>query len=111
MRLSGSIKLIHVVSAGIDHFVLHPTIQNTAIPITTSSGIHAPPIAEWCVLNWIASARNFAHRYESQKQRRWGDVEEYLPTVSDQVGRRVGILGYGSIGRQSALSYYYTRRS
>ena len=104
MQSTNSIKLIHTVSAGVDHFVLHPVVQNTTIPITTSSGIHGPPMAEWTVMNWLTSARNYIHRFESQKQHRWGDVEEYIHTVSDQVGKKVGILGYGSIGRQSARS-------
>lgn len=99
-----SVKIIHTVSAGIDHLLSHPVIQNTSIPITTSSGIHGPPVAEWTVMNWLTSARNFIHMHESQRQHCWGDRDDYFPVVSDQVGKKVGILGYGSIGRQSALT-------
>lgn len=99
---AGNIKIIHTVSAGLDHLLSHPILQNTSIPITTSSGIHGPPVAEWTVMNWLASARKYIHTYESQKQHHWADINEYMPVVSDQVGKKVGILGYGSIGRQIA---------
>ena len=59
-------------------------------------------------MNWLTSARKFLQLREAQKQHIWGDVEEYMPTCTDQVGKKVGILGYGSIGRQSAfLCPYY----
>lgn len=99
---AGNIKIIHTVSAGLDHLLSHPILQNTSIPITTSSGIHGPPVAEWTVMNWLTSARKYIHTYESQKQHHWADINEYMPVVSDQVGKKVGILGYGSIGRQIA---------
>lgn len=96
-----SFKLIHFVSAGVDHLIHHPCLKNTNITVTTSSGIHGPPIAEWAVMNWLVSSRNYVSTYEAQKQHRWGQVEEYLHQFHDQVGKKVGILGYGSIGRQS----------
>lgn len=99
---AGNIKIIHTVSAGLDHLLSHPILQTTSIPITTSSGIHAPPVAEWTVMNWLTSARKYIHTYESQKQHHWAGIDEYMPVVSDQVGKTVGILGYGSIGRQIA---------
>lgn len=96
-----SIKLIHTLSAGVDHLLTHPILKDSKIPITTSSGIHGPPIAEWTVMNWLAASKQFVRTYENQKQHIWGGVDEYMHGLHDQVGKKVGILGYGSIGRQS----------
>lgn len=98
-----SIKLIHTLSAGVDHLLTHPILKDSKIPISTSSGIHGPPIAEWTVLNWLAASKGFVRTYENQKQHVWGNVDEYMYGLHDQVGKKVGILGYGSIGRQSML--------
>lgn len=76
-------------------------MQNTDIPVTTSSGIHGPPIAEWTVMNWLVASRDYVRTYEAQKKHVWGTLDEYMHRFHDQAGRRVGILGYGSIGRQS----------
>ncbi|KAL4893254.1 hypothetical protein BDV59DRAFT_177882 [Aspergillus ambiguus] len=97
-----NMKLVHFISAGLDHSVNHPILRSTNIPVTTSSGIHGPPIAEWTVMNWLVASRKFVSTYESQKKHEWGAPMDYMTGMSDQVGKKVGILGYGSIGRQIA---------
>lgn len=96
-----SIKIIHFLSAGLDHSLHHPIFRESSIPTTTSSGIHGPPIAEWTVMNWLVASRKYAYTYENQKKHHWSGVTEYVQDIHDQVGKKVGILGYGSIGRQS----------
>ncbi|KAJ5118715.1 uncharacterized protein N7443_007647 [Penicillium atrosanguineum] len=98
-----NLKLIHTLSAGLDHLLSHPILTDTDIPITTSSGVHGPPIAEWTLMNWLIASRQYIRTYEAQKERRW-DIKKdvFTTTIHDQVGKKVGILGYGSIGRQIA---------
>ncbi|KAJ5762955.1 D-isomer specific 2-hydroxyacid dehydrogenase NAD-binding [Penicillium manginii] len=95
-----NLKLIHTFSAGLDHLMNHPILKEGRIPIATSSGIHGPPIAEWTIMNWILAARKHFQVYEAQKAHRWDDKTQYMQGNHDQVGKKVGILGYGSIGRQ-----------
>ncbi|KAJ5124942.1 D-isomer specific 2-hydroxyacid dehydrogenase NAD-binding [Penicillium bovifimosum] len=97
-----NIKLIHTLSAGLDHLLYHPILRDTQIPISTSSGIHGPPIAEWTVMNWLVSSRKYTQSYEAQKAHVWEKQVAYMQGMHDQVGKKVGILGYGSIGRQIA---------
>jgi phosphoglycerate dehydrogenase-like enzyme len=78
--------------------------------VTTSSGIHGPPIAEWTILNWLAASRKWSIVYENQKKHIWGKNEEFAKGTQDNVGKKLGILGYGSIGRQS-MSYLHTQLS
>ncbi|KKK12615.1 hypothetical protein P175DRAFT_0497100 [Aspergillus ochraceoroseus IBT 24754] len=94
------IKVIHFLSAGLDHLIHHPVLTQTSIPVTTSSGIHGPPIAEWTIMNWLVASKKYARSYENQKTHTWGSHDAYMDGLHDQVGKKVGILGYGSIGRQ-----------
>jgi phosphoglycerate dehydrogenase-like enzyme len=46
----------------------------------------------------LVHSHSFPKLYDFQKQKSWKQKEGM--SVSDRVGKRVGILGYGSIGRQ-----------
>ena len=52
-------------------------------------------------MNWLVSARKYSILYEGQKAHRWEKGYAWMQETEDQVGKKVGILGYGSIGRQS----------
>ncbi|EXJ78163.1 hypothetical protein A1O3_09324 [Capronia epimyces CBS 606.96] len=97
-----NLKLIHLFSAGIDGLANHPIIKDTEIPLTTSSGIHGPPIAEWVILTTLVASKHYLTQYEWQKEHRWISNHPELRATSDWVGKTVGIAGYGSIGRQVA---------
>ncbi|GFN12474.1 D-isomer specific 2-hydroxyacid dehydrogenase family protein [Aspergillus tubingensis] len=97
---ASKIKLIHSLSSGLDHLLSHPIVKETSIPLTSSSGIHGPPIAEWTIMNWLVASRRFVYTHENQQKHIWAKNVDFMNTVHDQVGRKIGILGYGSIGRQ-----------
>jgi phosphoglycerate dehydrogenase-like enzyme len=52
-------------------------------------------------MNWLVASRKYVQSYESQKAHVWEKQAAYMQGMHDQVGKKVGILGYGSIGRQS----------
>jgi phosphoglycerate dehydrogenase-like enzyme len=80
-------------------------LTESDVPVTTSSGIHGPPIAEWTLLSWLVASRKFSQTYEDQKKHVWGSHDQYVPGIQDHVGKKIGILGYGSIGRQSTFPF------
>lgn len=52
----------------------------------------------------LVHSHKYKQLYDLQKQRKWGKsgVEDDYHNVRDMVGLRLGVLGYGSIGRQVA---------
>lgn len=56
----------------------------------------------------LASSRGFGTLYEDQKNHAWGANRAALANSSDWVGKRVGIAGYGSIGRQGEFLSFQT---
>lgn len=94
-----NLELVHLVSAGSNQLQKQPLWTDSDVTITTSSGIHGPQIAEWVVMTGLVASHKYNHLYEMQKKRTWGYNEKDYK-VRDQVGRRIGVLGYGSIGRQ-----------
>ena len=95
------LKWVQLHSAGINHLRDHP-VRASAIQITTASGIHAVPIGEFAIGMMLALARKLprAVRYQSRAewpQHKW---REFLGV--ELRGKTLGIVGYGSIGREAA---------
>ncbi|EGC41233.1 dehydrogenase [Histoplasma capsulatum var. duboisii H88] len=97
-----NVKFVHIVSAGMDRYLSHPLLTDTEIDLTTTSGIHGPPTAEWVVMNWLVSSKMYDQTSEWQRKHIWTHNQSLMDKMEDHVGKRVGILGYGSIGRQVA---------
>jgi phosphoglycerate dehydrogenase-like enzyme len=100
-----NLELIQFTSAGINHIVRNPIYTDTDITLATASGIHGPQISEWVIMTALIQIHKYNDLYEAQKKHQWGG---YNATVNDLTGQRIGILGYGSIGRQgwSLLTFF-----
>jgi len=97
------LKLAHLLSVGIDHIVGHP-LYTSRIPITTSRGISAPQIAEHVFMTLLGLTHHLPTLLSWQREHRWGSHSTsggYFGTVNDLVGKTLGILGYGAVGRQA----------
>ncbi len=97
-----NLDLVHFFSAGTNAFIHHPIYTSTDITLTTSSGVHGPQISEWIIMTLLVQSHKYNGMYEQQKKHNWSRGHTNLNAVRDMVGQRIGILGYGSIGRQAA---------
>jgi len=97
---------IQLFSAGSNQVQKHPIFTDTEIPICTASGIHGPQIAEWVIMTQLVQTHKYKMLHDLQKKHQWGTQEEKhkgtFYKVKDMVGQKLGVLGYGSIGRQVA---------
>ena len=88
--------------AGVDH-LRSTAIWQTDVTITTASGVHAPNIGQYTVAQLLVWANRIPAWLDHQRRKEWptnGRWDTFVPReLRDQT---LGILGYGSIGREIA---------
>jgi phosphoglycerate dehydrogenase-like enzyme len=96
------LKWVQLHSAGVDHLLEHPLYTDSEVMFTTTSGIHAIPIAEYVLAQMLAFSHHLPTMMEDKASGKWpkGRWKRYVP--SELFGATVGVVGYGSIGRQVA---------
>ncbi len=95
------LKWVQLHSAGVDHLREHP-IWNTDITVTTTSGIHAVPIGEFAFALILALARKIPKMVRLQERGEWPRNRWEILSGLELRGKTIGIVGYGSIGREIA---------
>lgn len=88
--------------AGIDHVLDAPILRKPELAATSLSGAAAPQMAEFALTMLLALGRSLPALAELQAERRWPEDrwERFQPR--ELYGSTVGIVGYGSVGRQLA---------
>ncbi|XXG99345.1 Transcription initiation factor IIA subunit 2 [Hypoxylon texense] len=99
-ELIPKVRFVQLTSAGADKWLGHPKYQDKDTIICTSNGIHSPQIAEWVIGAWLSHQHHFARYHEHMKKGFW--ESPFATHFQDSVSLRIGILGYGAIGRQCA---------
>jgi lactate dehydrogenase-like 2-hydroxyacid dehydrogenase len=76
--------------------------RETTIALTTTSGVHAATIAEYTITVLLALAHRVPRMVEWHARKTWPPDEQRWPLfVPTEVrGATLGIIGYGSIGRE-----------
>lgn len=88
--------------AGADHFLQqHPALLQQAT-LTTASGVHAPNMAEYILMMMLAWAHRLPRMLEYQLRAEWPKDRWGLFAPRELRGGTLGIIGYGSIGRETA---------
>ncbi len=95
------LKWAQLHSAGINHLTNHP-ILGSDIRITTASGIHAVPIGEFAIALMLALARRVPRMVRMQDGGEWAKERWQTFLGVELRGKTLGIVGYGSIGREAA---------
>ena len=95
-----NLKWIQFHSAGIDRHIDAPILQQPGIITTTLSGAHAPQMGEYVLMMMLALGHNLPDMLALKGKGDWprDPYQRFLPT--ELGGRTVGIVGYGSIGRE-----------
>ncbi|KAH8897307.1 putative 2-hydroxyacid dehydrogenase [Thozetella sp. PMI_491] len=99
-HLLSKVRFVQVASAGVDLWRDHPTYLNNDIAFSNASGAYTPQIAEWVIGTWLMNQHRFLRFQKFMDEEVW-DKPRTLD-LEDSYGLRMGVLGYGSIGRQCA---------
>ncbi|MDB4876654.1 MAG: D-2-hydroxyacid dehydrogenase [Gemmatimonadetes bacterium] len=97
--LAPKLRWLHATSAGIGQTVRRLAydrrLPNTVF--TTSSGVHARPLADFCLMSMLAFAKGLHRMLNDQRRHHW---ERYAG--AELGGRTLGIVGVGRIGTEVA---------
>ncbi|MDZ4670322.1 MAG: D-2-hydroxyacid dehydrogenase [Phototrophicales bacterium] len=96
------LKWIQLHFAGLDGVVNRPIVQQEHIQITSASGIHATPISEYCIGMMLAFSLQLPKMWRLQQESKWADRPQDTFKPIGLRGQVLGIVGYGSIGRELA---------
>lgn len=92
--------------AGVNKLVAIPELIASQVPITNTSGAHAPTIAEHFFGMLISLTRKLPDLYLAQRNGEWIDWGEWSKKVGSRpvglLGMTIGIIGFGNIGRAIA---------
>lgn len=92
------LRWIQLGSAGYTQLAGLP-LKAMGVRVSNASGVNDVPIAEWCLLMMLAWERDFPAQVRLQQERGYRRDARFQAELR---GRRVGIVGYGSIGRAVA---------
>ncbi len=99
------LRWIQATSAGVGRFAERAGLLDSEITITTASGPHARPLAEFALLAMLMFGKNTLHLTRQQREHRW---ERH---ADEEVrGKVVCVVGLGKIGREVARLAARARR-
>jgi len=94
------LRWVQVDAAAVDHFANKPIFRST-IPIANVRGAYSIAVAECAIAMLLALTRRLPQALNFQAVQQW--PVEYEPLKgTDLLGKTMGIVGYGSIGRRIA---------
>ncbi|HTT74682.1 MAG TPA: D-2-hydroxyacid dehydrogenase [Candidatus Binataceae bacterium] len=102
LRRVPSLKWVQLLSAGADHILKGLLAERGDIAVTTASGIHATPIAEYTIASMLAFAHGLHLTMRSQIKREWRRNSQFMDIADSLHRKTLGVIGYGSIGRETA---------
>ena len=95
--LAPMLKWIQATSAGIGQAVKRYGYDQTGWRFTTASGVHARPLAEYCLMVMLMFSKNYPVMDAQKRAHHWQRFNN-----TELRGLTVGIVGLGRIGREVA---------
>lgn len=95
------LRWVHSISAGVEHLPL-AGLAERGVLLTNSAGAYAPAMAEYALAAMIMLARSLPSWLEGQRERRWLEAGTFASSILR--GKRLGVVGYGAVGRQLAAA-------
>ncbi len=101
--MAPALRWIQTHSAGVDHIIDQPIVQQENIRVTSASGIHVTSMAEYTFAMILFFSRRITALLAYQATAHWPTGDEYGSFGATELrGSTLGIVGYGSVGREIA---------
>lgn len=97
-----NLRWIQLNFAGVERALRNPIAQQPDVEVTTGSGIHAVQMAEYCLGMMLAFMYQMPLMLDYQAQAKWPQGQYDIFKPHGLRGLTLGIVGYGSIGRELA---------
>ena len=99
--VNSGLQWAQLASSGIEHTRDSPLWDLSGVVVTNASGVYTKAIAEWVILAILWRTHQAAQFARFHHHRRWPVGAEIEGSRSRSLaGRTVGIIGFGSIGRE-----------
>ncbi|OGO17783.1 MAG: hypothetical protein A2Z14_06935 [Chloroflexi bacterium RBG_16_48_8] len=96
-----NLRWIQLHDAGVHHVAEHPALKSKVM-VATISGVSAPSMAEYALMAILSLGRRIHLMMKDKETKRWAEdrIERFMPIELNR--STVGIVGYGSVGREVA---------
>lgn len=95
VRLAHRLRWVQSTSAGVVHYVEASGVHRAGITVTTASGVHAAPLAEWVVFAVLWHEKMGPHIARLKAERHW---ERFCG--GEALGKTACVVGYGRVGSE-----------
>jgi phosphoglycerate dehydrogenase-like enzyme len=94
-----NLRWVQIHYSGLDHINGNPLLS-ADVTFTTMSGASAPQMAEFALMSMLALGHRAPETLRSKPAEQWAEGRYTRFQPSELRGSTVGIVGYGSIGRE-----------
>lgn len=91
------VRWVQTTSAGVGPLVRDLGLQDSEVLVTTASGLHAQPLAEFAFASLLFHSKELGRLQEEQRQHQW-----HRFCGEELAGKTLAIIGPGRIGREVA---------
>ena len=101
-RQAPLLRWIQLNYAGLENALKQKIVQVEDVEVTSASGIHSTQMANYCLMMILAFHYQLPQMLDFQQNAQWVKNAPEIFNPTDLSGKTVGIVGYGSIGRELA---------